>query len=97
MGEELRSRLREVAALDARLGAVRGSGLIAGVAILGPDGAPDPRLAAQIVDGLADAGVLAGRTGPGGTVLKVRPPLVWRESHVSEFVTALIAVLAGLS
>ncbi|HHU10997.1 MAG TPA: aminotransferase class III-fold pyridoxal phosphate-dependent enzyme [Intrasporangiaceae bacterium] len=95
-GDVLRSRLREMAVTDTRLGAVRGSGLIAGVDIVGGDGDPDPSLAARIVDGLADSGVLAGRTGPGGTVLKVRPPLVWREPQVDEFVAALTDVLAGL-
>ena len=40
-------------------------------------------------EALVSRGALAGLTGPGGDVLKVRPPLVWDESHVDLFVDAL--------
>jgi 4-aminobutyrate aminotransferase-like enzyme len=45
------------------------------------------------VETLRDAGVLVGKTGPGGSVLKVRPPLIWEDEHVDVFVTALTRCL----
>jgi 4-aminobutyrate aminotransferase-like enzyme/Ser/Thr protein kinase RdoA (MazF antagonist) len=61
---------------------VRGRGLLVGVQLSGPE------LAARTVDGLREAGVLIGRTGPGGDVLKIRPPLVFGEEHVELLVSA---------
>ncbi|MEV6492563.1 aminotransferase class III-fold pyridoxal phosphate-dependent enzyme [Actinoplanes sp. NPDC051633] len=87
VGEHLRGRLRALAAGSASIGAVRGFGLIAGVDL------PDRRIAVSVLDGLVSRGVLAGLTGPGGTVLKIRPPLIWREEHADRFVDALAASL----
>jgi 4-aminobutyrate aminotransferase-like enzyme len=33
--------------------------------------------------------ILIGRTGPGGNVLKIRPPLVFRDKHADLLVEAL--------
>jgi 4-aminobutyrate aminotransferase-like enzyme/Ser/Thr protein kinase RdoA (MazF antagonist) len=102
VGDHLRSRLRAVAAQDDRLGEVRGTGLLAGIDLLaGPQGAPnDPEarpFARAVLDALAGHRVLAGRTGPAGTVLKIRPPLVWREEHADQFAAALAAALTDLA
>jgi len=91
-----------VAAQDDRLGEVRGTGLLAGIDLLaGPQGAPnDPEarpFARAVLDALAGHRVLAGRTGPAGTVLKIRPPLVWREEHADQFAAALAAALTDLA
>jgi len=102
VGDYLRERLSEVAARDARLGEVRGIGLLAGIDILaGPGGAPnDPEaspFARALLDQLAAHHVLAGRTGPAGTVLKVRPPLIWQEEHADQFAAAVAAALTDLA
>jgi 4-aminobutyrate aminotransferase-like enzyme/Ser/Thr protein kinase RdoA (MazF antagonist) len=89
VGDYLRERLRDLADRSPRLGVVRGRGLIAGVDTYGADGAPDPEAARDVLDGLRRSGVLAGLTGPGGTVLKIRPPLVWESRHVDDLVEAL--------
>ena len=93
IGEHLRRRLRSLADGSERLGHVRGVGLLAGIDLLGPDGAPDRAFAVSVREGLVARGVLAGLTGPGGTVLTVRPPLVWREEHADRFVDALAGTL----
>jgi 4-aminobutyrate aminotransferase-like enzyme/Ser/Thr protein kinase RdoA (MazF antagonist) len=93
VGEYLRGQLRLLADDFRVLGAVRGYGLIAGVDLR----AGGPPFAGAVVEGLRRHGVLAGRTGPRNDVLKVRPPLVWREEHVEEFVAALRGVLSGLA
>jgi 4-aminobutyrate aminotransferase-like enzyme/Ser/Thr protein kinase RdoA (MazF antagonist) len=98
VGEYLRQRLRRLASSDARLGEVRGTGLMAGVDVLGhPEtGAPADRrvFARTLLDALRDHHVLAGLTGPQATVLKVRPPLIWREEHADQCVDAIEAALA---
>jgi 4-aminobutyrate aminotransferase-like enzyme/Ser/Thr protein kinase RdoA (MazF antagonist) len=97
VGVHLRARLRELARHDARLGEVRGAGLLAGIDVLGPSNTADPTqrraFARTLLEALCDRHVLAGLTGPGGSVLKVRPPLIWREEHADQFVDALAAAL----
>jgi 4-aminobutyrate aminotransferase-like enzyme/Ser/Thr protein kinase RdoA (MazF antagonist) len=93
VGEHLRGRLRSLGDETGMLGEVRGVGLLAGIDLVGPGGAADRAFAVGVREGLVARGVLAGLTGPGGTVLKVRPPLVWREEHADRFVDALAAAL----
>jgi 4-aminobutyrate aminotransferase-like enzyme len=52
--------------------------------------------ARTLLDALRDHHVLAGLTGPDGTVLKVRPPLIWREEHADQFIGALEAALTQI-
>jgi 4-aminobutyrate aminotransferase-like enzyme len=68
---------------------VRGRGLLVGVQLESADAA------ARTVDGLRDAGILIGRTGPRGDVLKIRPPLVFAEEHVRLLVSAAQVSLAA--
>jgi 4-aminobutyrate aminotransferase-like enzyme/Ser/Thr protein kinase RdoA (MazF antagonist) len=98
LGARLRRGLAELAAGHPVLGEIRGVGLIAGVD-LRPSGRPgdDSRdrraFAKAVLEGLVHHHVLAGLTGPGGATLKVRPPLVWRDSEVDRFLESLDAVL----
>jgi 4-aminobutyrate aminotransferase-like enzyme/Ser/Thr protein kinase RdoA (MazF antagonist) len=89
VGEHLRRGLRSLADGSPVLGAVRGTGLLAGVDVLPVDGASSREVARKLLDDLVGRGVLAGLTGPGGDVLKVRPPLVWETTHADEFVARL--------
>jgi 4-aminobutyrate aminotransferase-like enzyme/Ser/Thr protein kinase RdoA (MazF antagonist) len=75
VGELLRTGLN---ALAPEL-VVRGQGLMVGVEL------PD---AAGFAERLREYGVLVGTTGPGGGVLKVRPPLIWTAAEVEHFLTA---------
>jgi 4-aminobutyrate aminotransferase-like enzyme len=69
---------------------VRGRGLLIGAQL------ESPELAARTVDRLRDAGILIGRTGPRGDVLKIRPPLVFAEEHVQLLVgAAQVSLSAG--
>lgn len=101
VGDYLRARLRDLGRRDTRLGDVRGTGLIAGVEITGPPGTQDRAgrraCARALLDALRDRHVLAGLTGPDGTVLKVRPPLVWQAEHADLFVAAVANALAAMS
>ena len=101
VGNHLRDRLRDLARQDARLGDVRGTGLIAGIEISGQPHAQDQAgrraLARALLEALRDHHVLAGLTGPDGTVLKVRPPLIWHTDQADLFVAALAESLATIS
>jgi 4-aminobutyrate aminotransferase-like enzyme len=94
-GEYLRASLVALSERHARLGSVRGTGLLAGVD-LGEPGEQGGSLAKNVLNDLAQRGVLVGLTGLRGDVLKVRPPLVWRDEHVDRFVQTLDASLSAL-
>ncbi|HVV21700.1 MAG TPA: aminotransferase class III-fold pyridoxal phosphate-dependent enzyme [Pseudonocardiaceae bacterium] len=83
VGALLRDRLRALAAEHPVLGEVRGTGLLAGVDVESPESAR------RLLDALTVREVLAGRTGPKGNVLKIRPPLVWEPEHVELLVDRL--------
>ena len=100
VGNHLRDKLRDLARQDARLGDVRGTGLIAGIEISGQphtqDHAGRRALARALLDALRDHHVLAGLTGPDGTVLKVRPPLIWHTDQADLFAAAVAESLATI-
>jgi 4-aminobutyrate aminotransferase-like enzyme/Ser/Thr protein kinase RdoA (MazF antagonist) len=100
VGDHLRGKLRDLARQDARLGDVRGTGLIAGIDISGLPQAQDHAgrraFARALRDALRDHHVLAGLTGPDGTVLKVRPPLIWRTEQADLFAAAVAESLATI-
>jgi 4-aminobutyrate aminotransferase-like enzyme/Ser/Thr protein kinase RdoA (MazF antagonist) len=84
VGAQLSAELRKLS-LE-----VRGRGLLIGVQLSGA------AVAARAVDRLREAGVLIGRTGPNGDVLKIRPPLVFAEEHVELLVSAAqVSLSAG--
>ncbi len=68
---------------------VRGRGLLVGVELATAEAA------ARTADRLREAGILIGRTGPRGNVLKIRPPLVFGEEHVGLLVSAAQVSLAA--
>jgi 4-aminobutyrate aminotransferase-like enzyme len=90
------------AALTARkqhypfIGDVRGHGLFIGVEIVKGDGAkmPDVERAVDMVDRLKDKGFLISNAGAFRNVLKIRPPLVFRQEHADAFLLAFDAVVA---
>jgi 4-aminobutyrate aminotransferase-like enzyme/Ser/Thr protein kinase RdoA (MazF antagonist) len=62
---------------------VRGRGLLVGVELASAE------LAERVVNQLRDEGILIGRTGRDENVLKIRPPLVFRDEHADLLVKAL--------
>ncbi|MDX6248164.1 MAG: hypothetical protein QOF10_1524 [Kribbellaceae bacterium] len=68
---------------------VRGQGLMIGVDL--PAGTSVS--AAAVAERLREHAVLVGTTGPNGSVLKIRPPLIWEPTHVDHFLEAFGAVL----
>lgn len=86
IGEELRTGLSALARDLSDTIQVRGQGLLAGVDIR--PGVVPGLTAARLAERLRESGVLVGTTGPGGDVLKIRPPLIWESEHVEVFLEA---------
>jgi 4-aminobutyrate aminotransferase-like enzyme/Ser/Thr protein kinase RdoA (MazF antagonist) len=82
VGARLRIALEELRG-HSSITAVRGRGLLIGVEL------PNAASAERVVNALRDDGILIGRTGRDGNVLKIRPPLVFRDDHGDLLVEAL--------
>ena len=85
VGERLRAAVESLGKPD--VVEVRGRGLLAGIQLSSGE------LAARVSEELREAGILVGRTGRDGEVLKVRPPLVFTDEHAELLVTALDRIL----
>jgi 4-aminobutyrate aminotransferase-like enzyme/Ser/Thr protein kinase RdoA (MazF antagonist) len=89
VGSRLRGALDELRATCSSVAEVRGRGLLVGVELVTDGGEPDPALADRIVNTLRDDGILIGRTGLHDSVLKIRPPLVFRDEHADTVAAAV--------
>jgi 4-aminobutyrate aminotransferase-like enzyme len=83
----------------AAIGDVRGSGLFVGVDLLRDRASrePAPDLARRVVNGMREDGVLISLDGPEANVLKIRPPLPFREEHADQLVASLASQLEALT
>jgi len=98
VGGLLLAGVRELVEQYEAIGDVRGSGLYLGVEMVSERASktPDAAKASAIVNGLRERRVLISATGFHGNTLKIRPPLVFGESHADRFLTELSATLAAL-
>jgi 4-aminobutyrate aminotransferase-like enzyme len=94
VGTALRTGVQALAHRFGAIGEVRGAGLFVGADIVDASGAPDPEMAAWLVNALRARRVLISCTGPHAHTLKIRPPLVFTEAHVGQFLDALEGALA---
>lgn len=90
VGVLLKNALLELAARYRAIADVRGVGLFIGAEM------ENERIAARIVNGLRERRILISATGPGANILKIRPPLVFSEANLDQFISALGAELAVL-
>ncbi len=90
LGVGLGSALRGLSERHPSVGDVRQLGLLVGVELVRrPDSrAPFPELAARLVESMRRQGVLVGRTGRDGNVIKIRPPLVISSEQVKSISSA---------
>lgn len=97
MGEVLHEQLwKQLKPYDARIGAIHGKGLVAGVHMIKDDSlAPDKELAHNIVWNAVGRGLmLFSPVGFGGGTIKICPPLCITEEAVIEGVSALADAFA---
>ena len=93
IGAHLREGFRALAAAHPVIADVRGDGLFLGVELA--DTKPRKDLAAAVVNGMRDRGVLISATGVHGNVLKVRPPLVLAREHADLLLETADAALTA--
>jgi 4-aminobutyrate aminotransferase-like enzyme len=97
VGARLKTSLTDRMGDHPFIGDVRGRGLFLGVEIVVPEtGAPDSARAAQISNHLKDRGFLTNNAGVFGNVIKIRPPLIFRDEHADAFLDAWHAMLANI-
>ena len=69
-----------------------------GVELIDPiEKEPATKKTAEVVDLLSKNGVLVGKTGPDSNVIKIRPPMTFKEQHVDRVVESLDEALSSLS
>ena len=91
-GAVLRRRLQDVCSeYAAVVSAVRGRGLYAGIEIVRPE------IAALLVEAMRQEGVLLGRTGARGEVVKIRPPICFDEGDVDMLAGAFRLALRNMT
>jgi len=97
-GERLKAGLERLAERHALIGDVRGQGLFFAIELVEnrTTRAPATAAAHQVVEAMRRDGVLIGKIGKGGNVLKLRPPLVFKAEHADILLDALDRALAGL-
>jgi 4-aminobutyrate aminotransferase-like enzyme len=93
-GAYLKDQFIRLAAGSTTLADVRGTGLYLGVDVVSPStGEPSAEQASAIVNGMRERRVLISATGPRGNILKIRPPLPFRQEHADQLLAALSDVL----
>ncbi|GIH80681.1 aminotransferase [Planobispora longispora] len=86
--------LREAAARLPIVGDVRGKGLMFAVELVDPaTGAPSPALAARFMEETKKAGLLAGKGGLHGNVLRMAPPLTLTTEEAAEGLGIIVNAL----
>ncbi len=85
VGQHLRSRLDDLADRSEIIGEVRGKGLMLGVELVEPSGTdPNPAAAKTIMEEAKAGGLLIGKGGLYGNVLRIAPPLTLTEAEADE-------------
>lgn len=98
VGRYLRDQLTQLKCRFETIGDVRGAGLYIGVELISDIETREPNtsLATTVVNGLRDRRVLISATGPNSNVLKIRPPLVFKEEHAEILVQGIEDTLRNM-
>jgi 4-aminobutyrate aminotransferase len=94
VGSSIITRLRAHATTAPIVGDVRGKGLMIGIELVKPGTAePNPEVTAAVLERTRARGLLVGKGGPHGTVLRVTPPLSVSAAEADEGVDILLHAL----
>lgn len=99
-GKRFLDKLASFAETSPMIGEVRGKGLMIGIELVDADGkAPNVNAVAEIMERTKEGGLLIGRGGFYGNVIRMAPPLTVTETEIDEgfdiLVEAIRAVEAG--
>jgi 4-aminobutyrate aminotransferase-like enzyme len=89
MGNYLRGRLEELKDKFPAIGEVRGLGLIQGIEVVKGKKEPAPDLVLELFERTREEGLLIGRGGLYGNVLRITPPLTVEEAEIEHAVRIL--------
>ena len=90
LGTRLIESLRAIAARCSIAGDVRGKGLMIGVELVEPGGTePSPRAASMLLERTRERGLLIGKGGLHGNVLRLAPPLTLTDDETDEAIAIL--------
>jgi 4-aminobutyrate aminotransferase len=95
LGQRLLTGLREVGERHDVVGDVRGKGLMIGIELVGPDGAPNPAAATAVLEGTRERGLLVGKGGLHNNVVRLAPPMTLTGAEVSEALGILGAAIGA--
>ena len=94
IGQQLLKGLRAGTAGRARVGEIRGKGLMLGIEVVLPGSTePDPAAAGRLLEATRERGVLVGRGGLHGNVLRIAPPLSITHDEADEGLRVLLDAL----
>ena len=97
IGNQILNRLRDIQTETPMIAEVRGKGLMAGVELVKPGTLdPDPAAATAVLEAARERGVLIGKGGLAGNVLRLAPPLTITEAEADEGMDVLAAVFETL-
>ena len=96
-GRYLSAGLADLAASHSCIGDIRGSGFFKAIELVADRESKEPatELAAKVVNGLRDRGVLTGSIGPHDNILKLRPAMVFSRENADFFLEKLDGVLGA--
>jgi 4-aminobutyrate aminotransferase len=97
LGARLLDGLRSIAAEHPVVADVRGKGLMVGFELVRPDGSPDPKAAVAVLEEARERGVLVGKGGLYGNVIRLAPPMTLTEDEVEEALVALRGAVEAVS
>ncbi|SCF16655.1 4-aminobutyrate aminotransferase [Micromonospora viridifaciens] len=84
LGAHLLDGLRAVAAAYPVVGDVRGKGLMIGLELVGPGETPDPAAATALLEETRERGLLVGKGGRYGNVIRLAPPMTLTRAEADE-------------
>lgn len=84
LGARLLDGLRAVARAHPVVGDVRGKGLMIALELVGPDGTPHPAAAAALLEETRERGLLVGKGGLYGNVIRLAPPMTLTRAEADE-------------
>ena len=96
VGGYLREKLEELKQKYPVIGDVRGLGLMQGLELIYPDKSPNPQAVAQVFEKTREFGLLIGKGGLWGHVIRLGPPLNCSKNDVDEAIKALDQAFSGL-